>query len=248
MRARAGEESAASATTPAGDGGGDGDLPWSVSRYFTRNKKRETDSVGRIVNGEIVAPPGWEDGGGMQLALAVSVAARDAGLGEREVLSRLHQLFILFPDIRERGSLKVGTVVRMCAGPEEGVPARVLRLREALPHVDISLIVSGRPELMSRRGWAQLEREVAAARSLLVRDLGEAAADAFIEKQPDVLDAALLDGALREVRRLFPKDTMQPAERVMRTPSLLYSAESLIGVEAYAPGTDLSDYASRFDT
>ena len=223
------------------------DIPWSISRYFTRNKKRETDTMGRIVNGEIVEPPGWEEGGEMQLSLAVSCTARDTGLTESAILSRLHELLILFPDIRERGTHKIATVVRMSAGPEEGVQARVLNLRALLPNVDIAAIVGKRPDLMIQRDWNRLEDSVLHSRSMLIEDIGASAADAFIEDQPDVLDARLLEGALREVGRLFPDDSVPPSDRIVKTPSLLYSAESLIGVEAYAPGTDLNDYKSRFD-
>eukprot|EP00894_Picocystis_sp_ML_P001061 jgi/Pico_ML_1/51578/g2578.t1 len=155
-----------------------------------------------------------------QEALAVRVVAKECGLGESVVASRLARLRSLLPDVGEKWkAMKAADLARL-AVDVEGVAKAMVRLKTAMPNANVSVMVAKQPGLLY---WdvPRLERAVQGARALLpnVRDF-----DALVEKNPLVLQVEQLEEGLNELRRLAPKQDVE--NMLERDPNLLLNVQS----------------------
>lgn len=201
------------------DGGGD--VPWHVGTYFSKRKHHRHDRWGRIDQDEDdanVVQPLFDDAA--KEALAVRVVAKECGLEESVVASRLARLRSLLPDVGEKWrAMKAADLARLAVDVEEVAKAMV-RLKTALPNANVSIMVAKQPGLLF---WdaARLEGAIQGAQALLpnVRDF-----DGLAEKNPLVLQVEKLEEGLKELRRLMPK---QDVENLLeRDPNLLLNVQS----------------------
>lgn len=205
-----------------GDVVGEGErVPWHVGTYFSKRKQHRHDRMGRIDEAEDdanVMQPLFD--AHAQEALAVRVVAKECGLGESVVASRLARLRSLLPDVGEKWkAMKAADLARL-AVDVEGVAKAMVRLKTAMPNANVSVMVAKQPGLLY---WdvPRLERAVQGARALLpnVRDF-----DALVEKNPLVLQVEQLEEGLNELRRLAPKQDVE--NMLERDPNLLLNVQS----------------------
>lgn len=232
-RALAAASSTASNPDPSAPPSPGGDLsaasaPWAIAAYYSKRTDAgaRTDALGAVPEEELAtlaAPPGWTTAG--KLSLAVRVVARDMGLPEAVVRSRLDSLAALLPDLAGRfETLRAGDLARLAADLPT-VATRLVALRGVFPGSDVSMLVARRPEVLS---WPT---EEVAARAQGLRALLGPGADRAAAAQPRLLDVEATERALAELQRLYGPDA-DVAGLLCREPALLTSVE--VGPQARA--------------
>ncbi|CAK0787048.1 hypothetical protein CVIRNUC_010264 [Coccomyxa viridis] len=185
--------------------------------------ERSSDAHRRALPWAITFDIRWREsvwGEQTQERMVKMFAAKELGLDTDMLSYRLRQLTLLLPDMSSRvASMKPALLAEILRDPAL-VAERCVRLREALPHANVSQMVSLQPGL--------LLEEVAAVLGNIEK-LGELLGvdakitQSLVTTDPRFVDAEAVEEVLEEMRRLMPQK--DPKMVLIRDPSWLLKVE-----------------------
>ena len=223
-----------------GGGAGPSGVSWTQGNVRLYHSKRRapgwTGARGEIPEDgveDVVPPAGWDERS--QRRLAVRVVARDAGLSEEETGGMLAGLERVAPGLAPRfGRMKVADLARLATRVDD-VARRMVELRLLFPTADLNQLVSSRPSVLLEPA-VDLEATVARVRAALDSPrVHPADVDRVCQAHPYFLDADVVEGAVAEVARLFPKE--DAARRLLNEPALLLQVQSGPDIIEYDNGS-----------
>jgi len=160
----------------------------------------------------------------------MQVVCSELNISERFVMERLALLYTLVPDLTPQlSSLKLADMIRLAADAG-GVVDKLLMLRDAWPHANVSRVVAANPQLL-RMSASELSANLQEVEQLLSPAAPPEAWQQLLEQAPDLSHAAVLRGVLTELERLFGS-SQGPARipaMLVQNPGLALSCQSLSG-------------------
>jgi hypothetical protein len=169
-----------------------------------------------------------------RMCLAVAFSASESGVSEADVWLRVSHLETIVPGLATASLVAKGpdamVVVGLAMGDHRRLAANVLVLRSAFPTANVATMAGRAPGLLAMPSG---ELEAAAARTSVLmasveRDApdaicsyaNEGGVDAAVERNPALLDVALLESALAVLRDSMPES--DGAKVLQRNPSMLF--------------------------
>ncbi|KAL3145878.1 hypothetical protein ABBQ38_015248 [Trebouxia sp. C0009 RCD-2024] len=145
-------------------------------------------------------------------------AGQELGCGVEGVQRRMQDLVQVVPDLGKKvHTMKPGLLASLLRDTSL-IAQRAARLRELLPHTNVSAMAAKLPEIL-----LQEADETVSQVQQLKRQLGTDNVDQLVEDYPSLLDAELVEEALHELTRLMPNS--DPKRTLLRDPSVVLRVE-----------------------
>lgn len=150
--------------------------------------------------------------------LVTLFASHELGCDIEGVQERMQDLVQVLPDLSKKvHHMKPGLLAALLRDTHV-VAERAVRLKELLPHTNVSAMAAKQPELLLQEADAIILQV-----KQLRTQLGSDKIDKIVEEYPSLLDAELVQETLDELSRLMPKS--DPKQTLLSNPSWVTKVE-----------------------
>lgn len=154
-----------------------------------------------------------------QRQLLKIVAAEELGISSDELTARIQQLGTLIPDLTTKlDVMKADLLVKLLSDPDE-LSQKLVVLREALPHANISDLVTRFPYLVADNTLAAIQMKI----EKMAEALPEVDLPTLICKEPRLFDADL-PKVLEDIKRLMGSE-VDPVSVLISQPEIILTME-----------------------